>query len=93
MDYSNNSFRCNMLSGMENKTTNNTKKREKRPRDEITDLSDLGDILQEIKPEIIRNLKLNEEQTKILETWINTIDKVTKSKLSKWLIDKVGGMM
>ncbi len=65
----------------------------KKGKDEVPDLSDLGDILLEIQPEIERNLNLNEDQKKILGTWINTINKVTKSKLSTWLIDKLGGYM
>jgi len=65
---------------------------ERRPKNEkenfVDDIGEIGDILKELKPEIVKGLKLKEEQEKSLTNWINTIDKVTKSKMLKWAIRK-----
>lgn len=65
-------------------------RRSRNPKDDMPDLGDIGEILMEIKPEIERNLKLNEDQKKVLDTWIRTIDITTKSKLSRWVLKKIG---
>lgn len=57
---------------------------------DIPEVGEIGDILKEVQPEIERNLKLNEEQKKIVDTWIKTIDATTKSKLMKWILKKLG---
>ena len=60
---------------------------ERRKKEEdsfIDDLGEIGDILKELQPEIESGLKLKEEQKKSLANWINTIDKVTKSRILKW---------
>lgn len=67
-----------------------TVKREKREKEDfLEDLGDMGDILKELQPELEKGLNLKEDQKARLTTWINTIDKVTKSRLLKWLLKKV----
>ena len=65
---------------------------ERRPHkpkeDFLDDIGEIGDILKELKPEIVKGLKLKEEQEKSLSNWINTIDKTLKSKIVKWAIRK-----
>lgn len=59
--------------------------REKREKDSFyDDLGEIGEMLKEMQPEIEKGLKLKDEQKESLSHWINTIDKVTKSKLLKW---------
>lgn len=67
-----------------------TIKREKKEKEDILDdLGDMGDILRELQPEIEKGLNLKEDQKKRLTTWVNTVDKVTKSRLLKWILKKV----
>ena len=54
----------------------------------VDDIGEIGTILQELKPEIVKGLKLKEEQEKSLEHWINGIDKTLKSKLVKYALRK-----
>ena len=62
----------------------------RKPKEDfVEDIGEIGDILQELKPEIVKNLKLKEDQEKSLTNWINTIDKTLKSKLVKWAIRKI----
>lgn len=66
--------------------------RERREKDDpLNDLGEIGEILQDLKPEIVKGLKLKEEQEKSLTNWINTIDKTLKSRLVKWAIRKFAG--
>lgn len=58
----------------------------------IPELGDIGDILKEMQPEIIKNLKLNDEQQKTLKKWITTIDVITKSKITRWILKKVSNL-
>jgi len=63
--------------------------RQPREKDNfIDDIGEIGDILIELKPEIVTGLKLKEEQEKSLTNWINTIDKTLKSKMVKWALRK-----
>lgn len=63
--------------------------REKREKDDVAEgIGEIGDILKELQPEIEKGLKLKDEQKESLSHWINTIDKVTKSKMVKWAIRK-----
>jgi len=63
--------------------------REKKDDESILDgLGEIGDILKELQPEIEKGLKLKEEQKASLSSWINTIDKVTKSRILKWVARK-----
>ena len=59
-------------------------RRRKQEDSILDDLGEIGDILKELQPEIESGLKLKEEQKKSLSNWINTIDKVTKSRILKW---------
>jgi len=52
------------------------------------DIGEIGTILQELKPEIVKGLNLKEEQEKSLTHWINGIDKTLKSKMVKWALRK-----
>ena len=61
----------------------------RKPKDDfLEDIGEIGDILKELKPEIVKGLKLKEDQEKSLTNWINTIDKTLKSKLVKWALRK-----
>ena len=63
--------------------------RERKESDNfVEDIGEIGTILKELQPEIVKGLKLKEEQEKSLENWFNTIDKITKSKLLKWGLKK-----
>ena len=55
----------------------------------IEDIGSIGDILTELEPEIVKGLNLKEEQAKSLKHWIITIDKITKSKVLKWVAKRV----
>lgn len=64
-------------------------RRQSKPKEDfVEDIGEIGDILKELEPEIVKGLKLKEEQQKSLKNWINTIDKTLKSKLVKWAIRK-----
>lgn len=66
------------------------KPRKKSEEPDVTEsLGDIGEIIKEAQPEIVKMLKLNEEQQKTLNTWVSTLDKITHSKLLGWLIKKV----
>jgi len=52
------------------------------------DIGEIGTILQELKPEIVKGLSLKEEQEKSLTHWINGIEKTLKSKVLKWALRK-----
>lgn len=56
----------------------------------LDDVGEIGGILKELEPEIIKGLKLKEEQQKSLKNWINTIDKTLNSKIVKWALRKFG---
>jgi len=61
----------------------------RRPKEKesfVDDIGEIGTILQELKPEIVKGLKLQEEQEKSLTHWINTIDKTLKSKLLSYAL-------
>lgn len=63
--------------------------KEKREKESfVDDIGEIGTILQELKPEIVKGLNLKEEQEKSLEHWINGIDKTLKSKLVKYALRK-----
>lgn len=55
----------------------------------VDDIGEIGTILQELKPEIVKGLKLDEKQSESLENWFTTIDKITKSKMLKWGLKRV----
>lgn len=63
--------------------------RQPKEKDEFfDDIGEIGDILKELQPEIEKGLKLKDEQKTSLSNWINTIDKVTKSKMLRWAVRK-----
>lgn len=58
--------------------------------DLVSGIGEIGDVLQELKGEISKGLKLKPEQVTRLELYVNSIDKLTKSKLLRWALHQVG---